>query len=116
MPVSVEIRGAKELAEDLKKVRETAVPYGMRNALNTAAFEARKVWQGEVRKAFTNRNTWTARQMAVVPATTSRLEARVGSTAPFMGEQETGGARHGGRKPIPAPAAAGQAPGGKRTK
>jgi len=118
---TVKITGAKEMVADLKRMREKAVPYALRNALNTAAFETRRIWQGEVKSAFTNRNTFTQRSLQVEKATgtdASKMVAKVGSTAPYMGKQETGGTvtGRGGRKPIPAPVAAGQAPGSKRTR
>jgi hypothetical protein len=115
---TVKITGAKEMVADLKKMREKAVPYALKNALNTAAFETRNIWQREIKSAFTNRSTYTANSVRVEQATTTKLEARTGSVATFMGKQETGGTvtGTGGRKPIPAPVAAGQAPGGKRTR
>src|SRR6188768_678824 len=119
MPISGEIKGAEELVADLRKIRERAVPYGMRNGLNTAAFEARRIWQREIKSSFTNRNQYTVRSVLVVQATVKTLEARVGSTTDYMRKQEEGGTVTGssGKKPIPAPAAAGQAAGsGARTR
>jgi len=115
---TVKISGAKEMISDLRRMREKAIPHALKNALTSAAFETRSIWQREVRSAFTNRNTFTANSIRVEQASTTKLEATVGSTAPYMGKQETGGSvtGKGGRKPIPGPVAAGQAPGGKRVR
>lgn len=116
--VHIDDRQAKR---DLRKFREHAIPHAMRNALNTAAFETRRIWQNEVRSTFTLRNHFTERSILVekargtVPAT---MVAVVGSTAPYMGDQEHGAMVRGrsGKKAIPGPAAAGQPPGSKRTR
>jgi hypothetical protein len=121
VPVS-DVRGAKEMARDLKTMRLRAFPYAVRNTLNTAAFEARRIWQAEIRASFTNRNQYTVRSIQVERVAggsdPQRMVARVGSTTDFMGKQEKGGTVTGksGRKPIPGPVAAGLAPGAKRTR
>lgn len=120
MPLT-DIRGAKEMVRDLKTLRLRAVPFAIRNALNTTAFAARSIWQGEIRAAFTLRNQYTVRSIQVERATgfdPKTMVAKVGSTAAFMGKQEKGGTVTGksGRKPIPGPVAAGLAPGAKRTR
>src|SRR5688500_5442350 len=112
--LTVEWKGLKELVRDLKTAREKALPYAVKTSLNTAAFEARKVWQGEIRRSFTNRNAFTERSVLVERASGNdarRMFATVGSTAPYMGTQEEGGTvkGRGKRKAIPGPAAAGQA-------
>lgn len=116
--IKVELKGAKEMVADLKKMREKAVPFAIKNALNTAAFETRRLWQAEVKSVFTSRNLFTVNSIRVEQATPTKLQATVGSVAPYMGLQETGGTDSGrhGRKPIAGPVAAGQAPGGKRTR
>ncbi|HET7545162.1 MAG TPA: hypothetical protein VFK05_35095 [Polyangiaceae bacterium] len=116
--ITVELKGAEKMVGDLAQMREKAVPYAIKNALNTAAFETRSIWQREIKSAFVNRNAFTQRSIFVEQATTAKLEARVGSQAPYMAVQETGGTVTGrsGRKPIPGPVAAGQAPGSHRTR
>jgi hypothetical protein len=117
MPV-VSVRGAKEMVRDLQRMREKAVPFAIRNSLNTAAFETRKIWQSEIRKTFTNRNQYTVRSVRVEQASTTTLEAKVGSVAEYMGTQEQGGTvkgKSGHIKAIPTAKAAGQA-GGARTR
>lgn len=119
--VSIKIRGVKEAKRDLEAFAKRAVPYAMRNAVNSAAFLAQREWRGEVRSSFTTRNRFTERSIQVDKArglNAKRAVAMVGSTADYMRKQEFGGTVRGsGRhKAIPAPSAAGQAPGSKRTR
>lgn len=116
---SVKIKGAEKLAKDLQKAKQTAVPYAIRTYLTTAAFEARKVWQGELRKDFTLRNQYTERSIIAVKASGSlpTMQSKVGSFASYMGQAEEDSRRAAtGRWGIPGAAAAGQAPGSKRTR
>jgi hypothetical protein len=119
--VTVEFHGAKEMVAALKRMRSQAVPYAVRNALNTQAFEARKAWVGFIQRDFVNRNTFTQRSIQVVKAgglSVANMQSVVGSTAPYMGTQEEGGTVRGkgAHKAIPAPTAAGLPAGSRRTK
>lgn len=121
MPVTITWKGLDEARRDLLTFASKAVPYAARNALNTIAFEARAQWQREIKASFTLRNRFTERSILVTKASGTdikRMASFVGSTAPYMGDQEHGGVVRGrrGLKGIPAPAAAGQQPGGKRTR
>jgi hypothetical protein len=110
---------AKKALEDLRSFRKKAVPYALRNAVNTAAFEGRKIWQGEIKRSFTLRNQFTTRSIRVEKARNPRMiMAVLGSVAPYMAKQEEGGTVRGrsGKKAIPGPVAAGQRPGAKRTR
>jgi hypothetical protein len=118
--VYVDTSDFKKLHRDLQTFAKRAFPYAVRNALTGCAFEARKVWQMEIRAAFTNRNAFTERSIRVEKATgvdVRGMKAVVGSVAPYMGDQEHGAVIRGGgkHKAIPAPGAAGLK-GGKRTK
>jgi hypothetical protein len=118
MPISG-VRGASEMVSDLVRMRIKAVPYALRNALNTAAFEARQIWQGQIRASFTNRNKYTVGSVRVEQASVTDLVAKTGSIADFMGTQEDGGdvkGKGGKHKAIPTNVAAGQGAGGKRTR
>ncbi|MDQ2646933.1 MAG: hypothetical protein M3020_24225 [Myxococcota bacterium] len=119
--LTVKWQGLDKLIRDLKRAREKALPYAMRNAVNTAVFEARREWVGEMRRTLTLRNTFTERSVLVDKSrmTGGRATAAVlGSTAPHMRQTEEGGIRRGSRKhlPIATAVAAGQAAGSKRTK
>lgn len=118
---TVDTRDVKKLERELTTFATRSVPYAVRNGLNGAAFAARREWVKQVKASFTLRNTYTERSIRVVKASGTdpgAMVARLGSEARFMGEQERGGIITGksGRKPIPGPSAAGQAPGSRRTK
>lgn len=121
--LKVELTGDwKKLQRDLEKFAKRAMPYAMRDAVNTAAFEARRVWGDEIRRTFTTRNTFTAgpalRVEKARSGTGRAIEARLGSIAEYMPRQEFGATVSGrrGHKGIPGPTAAGQAAGSVRTK
>jgi hypothetical protein len=118
--LTVELKGLDKLAKDLATAKRTAVPYAMKSALNATAFEARRIWQGEIRATFTLRNAYTERSIIAVKASGkgAAMQSSVGSFAEYMGDQEEGADVHGksGRKGIPGSAAAGLAPGAKRTR
>jgi hypothetical protein len=118
--LSVQWKGLEKLQRDLAKAKSTAVPYAMKSALTTQAFEARRIWQGEIRAEFTLRNQYTERSIIAVKAsgTGASMQSSVGSFAEYMGDQEEGANVRGrsGHKGIPGAAAAGQAPGSKRTR
>jgi len=115
--ISVELKGDKRMVADLAKMRAKAMPYAVRNALNTAAFETRSIWQREIKSTFVNRNTYTVNSVRVEQASTTKLEAKTGSLADYMDEQEEGATIRGSgpHKAIPTAAAAGQS-GGTRTR
>lgn len=112
---------AKRALRDLEEFKKTAIPFAIRNSLNTSAFEMQKVWRREIRQTFVNRNKFTERSIHVEKARGSdpnRMVSVVGSIADYLDEQESGGTVRGkgALKPIPGPSAAGQQPGSKRTK
>ena len=116
--ITVELKGDKRMLADLAKMRAKAIPFAIKNALNTAAFETRSIWQREIKSTFTNRNTYTERSVRVEQATPTKLVAKTGSIADYMDEQEEGGVirgKSGHIKAIPTAAAAGQGA-GARTK
>lgn len=115
-------RQVREFRDALEKMRKKAVPYAIRDSLNTMAFEARKVWQDELRAKMTLRNKWTLGSLRVEKATGTNVEAmesRVGTGLDYLAFQEHGGTEHAkGRvgKPIPTSASAGQGKKSPRTK
>jgi hypothetical protein len=117
---TVQFKGVKELQRDLETAQRKALPYAMRNALTTTAFEARRIWQNEMKAEFTLRNQYTQRSVIAKKASGSgnTLQSSVGSFAEYMGDQEEGAIVRGrtGLKGIPGPVAAGLAPGAKRTR
>ncbi len=120
--LTVQFRGLDRYIKAMRTLTTRSIPYAIRDTLNTCAFELRKTWQVEQRQAFTMRNKYTERAVRVERAVgldTRTMFSRTGSVAPYMADQEEGATIRGKakHKAIPAPAAAGQAPGGgKRTR
>jgi hypothetical protein len=112
----VDMHGIDKAVDDLQRLRKQALPYAARDAMNTSAFVARRAWSTMIERTFTTRNAFTAKTSLRVDkargTNLSSMHAILGSTADYMGLQERGGTVSG---PIPGPAAARQAPGGKRT-
>lgn len=104
----------RRLENDLTKFAKRALPFAVRNGLNSTAFEARREWAEQLGKKMVLRNTFTTRSLRVEKATgldLNTMQARVGSVADYMATQEHGGTeskkgKHG--KPIPTSVAAGQ--------
>lgn len=120
---SVDLHEVERMAHELRTLKAEAFPYAVRNALNTSAFEGRKLWAKELQRSFILRNTFTTRSLRVVKAQGTSVQAmasHLGSIAKFMGTQEAGGVEvgHIGRsKPVPTAVASGQAMGSRpRTK
>lgn len=112
--VQLDMRDLERLTRDLRKAASGALPFAARNALNTIAFEGRRVWAGKIERQFVLRNKFTVRSTRVVKAKlqrdVDRMEAELGSVAPYMRLQEFGGVERGRSrsKPVPTTVAAGQ--------
>ena len=116
-----DLREMKRLTAVLEDMSKRALPHAVRNSLNSSAFTGRRQWQAEITHSFVLRNKYTARSVRVVKAKgvrLSRMEARLGSVAPYMDRQEKGGTIRSKSKykPIPTSAAAGQRGAVPRTK
>jgi hypothetical protein len=122
MSISIDLSDARKLVHELDRFARHAMPFASRNAINTAAFEGRKEWARQISAKLVLRNTFTVRSLRVEKARGLRIEGMVavlGSAAPYMGTQESGGTVRGkGKsKPIPTSVAAGQSKGARpRTK
>lgn len=118
---SVDVADMRRLAKDLGTFAARSLPYAARNATNALAFEGRKLWRANIEQAFTIRNRFTVGSLRVEKATAAasldRIEATLGSLAPYMGAQEFGSSKQvGGKTAIPTSAAAGQPGARPRTK
>jgi hypothetical protein len=111
---TIDKKGFKQAAKMFDKAAN-ALDYARRDYVNEVAFEARRGWLKRIEDAFVIRNTFTARSIRVEKARVAKgqvIESKVGSTAPYMDEQEEGGTKtaHGKHgAPIPTTSAAGQA-------
>jgi hypothetical protein len=112
--ITIDLKDFEKAAKDLKTFADKAVPFAVRNALNSGAFEGRKLWQAEMGDEFILRNRFTANSIRIDKATGFRvntMSATLGSVAPYMRTQEFGGRKAGGGRhgmPIPTSVAAGQ--------
>lgn len=115
--IHVTLRGWDKYQRDLETFSKKVVKDALRDALNGMAFETRREWSAEIEKRLTTRNKYTSRTALRVEKASGRtlttMQSKVGSIADYMDTQEQGGTTKG---PIPGPTAAGQKPGGKRTK
>jgi hypothetical protein len=112
MDIKVDLRDVEKYAAQLGKFAKTAMPHGVRNGLNTMAFEGRKLWQGEMKEQFILRNTWTSRRLLVVKASGSSvagMKSIVGSPDDYLDKQEAGGVQLGS---VPTKVASGEGEGG----
>jgi len=92
--IKVDLSDFKRLTRDLEKVSDVAIPYAARNALNTIAFEGRKLWQAQMRDDFVLRNDWTTRRLFVEKAKGTSLagmKSVLSSPDAFLVKQEIGG-------------------------
>ena len=114
---SIDLREIKKLEKALKEAVPKAFKFAQRDAVNSAAFAGRRIWQSEMRGDLTLRNRYTASSVRVEQTRTlnpNRMAATLGSVAPYMDRLEYGGTAHGAR---PTEVAAGQTMGSQpRTK
>lgn len=111
MDIRVDVKDIDKYAKQLGKFAKTALPFAVRNGLNTMAFEGRKLWQGEMREQFILRNTWTTRRLLVVKASGNSVAAMksiVGSPDDYLDKQEAGGVQLGS---VPTKVASGEGEG-----
>jgi hypothetical protein len=112
-------RQFRQLTRRLRRDAPKALGYAARNALNRAAFDARKRWQREMQNTFVLRNRWTLGSIRVEKTrglVLSRMESRVGSGLEYLAKQEEGGPKGGGGihgQPIPTSVASGEGRGAR---
>lgn len=84
----------RELEKDLKTFKRKSIPFATRKTLNDAAFTAQKIYKADAAKNLTLRNRFTQQSIQVEQARGLNIrtqESVVGSTAPYMEDQEFGG-------------------------
>jgi hypothetical protein len=105
--IFVDVSQLQAFEKQLQTFAARALPFATRQTLNTAVYEARLAYQGQMRHELTLRNTWTEGSAKFEPTRTldiSRQQARVGSVLEYMALQESGGYEHGKEgksKPVP---------------
>lgn len=92
--ITVNDKQLKKYERDLKTFASRAYPYATRHTVNSSAFKAREIAQGNVRGSMVTRNKWTERTIQVDKTGTLNVQhqaALVGSTEDYMETQEFGG-------------------------
>ena len=117
--LTIDTRQVKQLERDLKLFNRNALPFATRKTVNDLAWDARREWQGEIRRQLITRNRWTQQSIRVT-ATRERSipmqAAVVGSLEGYMRRQEEGGTVVADGKqghPIATSYSAGQSPGAR---
>jgi len=98
--IKIDDKELKKYERDLKSFASRAYPYATRNTVNSAAFKAREIAQGNVRNDMTLRNRWTEKSIQVDKTKTLNVNKQagvVGSVADYMETQEFGGVKTRGR-------------------
>lgn len=110
-------KGIRKFERTLEKANQTAIPFAVKQTLDSLAFETRTAAQDIINKKMITRNTFTTRSVQVVKVKglqIKRMESRTGSTADYMETQEFGGVKkRQGKKgtPIPTSIASGEGKG-----
>jgi hypothetical protein len=108
--VEIDTRGFDKLLKQLEDVKTKAVPYAMREYVNSAAFAARTGYIERAKANMVLRSKWTEKSVQVDKAKSLKVsdqQAVVGSVADYMATQESGATegKHG-QHGVPIPAAA----------
>jgi hypothetical protein len=117
-----DMRPIEQFENDLDRFGKHALPYAVRDTLNTAAYKTSDLAKRNISRKFTERNTFTKRSVRFQKTFARRIdqmESVVGSTQEYMAKQEEGftqqkTGKHG--VAIPTSAAAGQGQARKRTR
>lgn len=112
--IKSDLTDVKKFEADLKRFKASAFPFATKQTINRAARNTVKVAEDIVSGKMILRNPWTARSIQFDRAqgsTVSAQRALVGSTQPYMADQEFGGRKRakGARGvPIATPRASGE--------
>jgi len=96
MRITVDTRQIERYERDLDLFAKRALPHAAKAATNDNAFDARRIWQEQIRETLITRNTYTERSIKVEKAKGLRLatmRAVVGAEASYMDELEFGGSK-----------------------
>jgi len=119
--LDMDTKPIEQLENDLDKFGAKALPWGVKNGLDTMAFKTSDLARRNVNRKFEIRNKFTERSIQFQKTTTLNIDKMVseaGSVQDYMREQEEGFTRRSTGSegvPVPTPYAAGQGQAGKRT-
>lgn len=94
---SMDNKEIKQFEDDLKTFKAKALPFATKNTLNRAAVLTQEKTRTRIRNKMINRNKFTERSIQIEFVKTLKIsdqEAVVGSTAPYMEDQEFGGVKN----------------------
>lgn len=122
LTLDMDTRPLIQLENDLDRFGKHAMPYAVRDTLNTAAYKAADLAKKDLGRHFTQRNSWTKRSISfnkTFARDIDTMESEMGSTLKYMRLQQEGftqrkSGRHG--VAIPTAAAAGQGTVRRRTR
>lgn len=95
--IKLDDKQIRRFESDLKTFAKRAYPFATKQTINGTAFEAQKRAKANIRESMITRNRFTESSIRVVQAkglVVSRQEARMGSIAPYMADQEFGATQH----------------------
>lgn len=95
--IKIDNKQIKRFEADLKTFAKRAYPFATKSTINGTAFETQSRAKANIRESMTTRNRFTESSVRVVQAKgldVGRQEARTGSTAPYMADQEFGVTHH----------------------
>ena len=114
LTIKMDKRPIEALENDLDKFHDRALPYAVRDTLNTLAYETSRIAKKNADRLMVMRNTYTSRSIQFERAQglkVDQMKSAAGSLQEYMREQEEGFTRHRKGKhgvPVPTSFAAGQ--------
>lgn len=114
LTIKMDKRPIEALENDLDKFHDRALPYAVRDTLNTLAYETSRIAKKNADRLMVMRNTYTSRSIQFERAQglkVDQMKSAAGSLQEYMREQEEGFTRHKKGKhgvPVPTSFAAGQ--------
>lgn len=106
--IRADLTQVRQLEHQVRRMREQAIPYAVRFAMNGVAFDARRYWVDNMRQQLTLRNRWTERSPRVEQGRSldmNRMQAVLGSPLEYLEDVEFGGVN---TSPIPTGKASGE--------
>jgi len=91
--ITMDDKQIRRFERELGTFKESALPYASRHTVNSAAFSAQREYRSNAREDMITRNKFTEQSIRVQQTRTldvKRQVAVVGSTAPYMEDQEFG--------------------------
>lgn len=91
--IDLDMKSIEQLENDLDRFGKHALPYAVRDMLNTAAYKISDLSKRNIGRKFINRNAFTKRSVSFQRTNAKKInqmEAVIGSTQEYMAKQEEG--------------------------